>query len=93
MDEAIGMLKSSGNQLDVLRVRAFPFHHSVDDFIADHDFVFVVEQNRDGQLRSSSSTNAPSTPRAWWRSCITTVRPSPRASSPAKSAKGSVRSK
>src|SRR5437660_2692985 len=52
MDEAIGMLKAGGNQLDILRVRAFPFHHSVDDFIADHDFVFVVEQNRDGQLRS-----------------------------------------
>src|ERR1700694_5928906 len=52
MDEAIVMLKSSGNQLDMLRVRAFPFHLSVDDFIADHDFVFVVEQNRDGQLRS-----------------------------------------
>ena len=52
MDEAIGMLKAGGNQLDMLRVRAFPFHHSVDDFIADHDFVFVVEQNRDGQLRS-----------------------------------------
>src|SRR5256712_4971828 len=52
MDEAIGMLKSHGQQLDMLRVRAFPFHHSVDDFIADHDFVFVVEQNRDGQLRS-----------------------------------------
>jgi 2-oxoglutarate ferredoxin oxidoreductase subunit alpha len=52
MDEAIGMLKSGGSQLDILRVRAFPFHHSVDDFIADHDFVFVVEQNRDGQLRS-----------------------------------------
>jgi 2-oxoglutarate ferredoxin oxidoreductase subunit alpha len=52
MDEAIGMLKAGGNQLDILRVRAFPFHHSVDDFVADHDFVFVVEQNRDGQLRS-----------------------------------------
>jgi 2-oxoglutarate/2-oxoacid ferredoxin oxidoreductase subunit alpha len=52
MDEAIGVLKAGGHQLDVLRVRAFPFHHSVDDFIADHDFVFVVEQNRDGQLRS-----------------------------------------
>jgi 2-oxoglutarate ferredoxin oxidoreductase subunit alpha len=52
MDEAIGMLTAEGNQLDMLRVRAFPFHHSVDDFIADHDFVFVVEQNRDGQLRS-----------------------------------------
>jgi 2-oxoglutarate ferredoxin oxidoreductase subunit alpha len=33
-------------------VRAFPFHHTVDDFISDHDFVFVVEQNRDAQLRS-----------------------------------------
>jgi 2-oxoglutarate ferredoxin oxidoreductase subunit alpha len=52
MSEAIEMLKAEGNHLDLLRVRAFPFHHSVDDFIADHDFVFVVEQNRDGQLRS-----------------------------------------
>ncbi len=52
MDEANGMLKARGQHLDMLRVRAFPFHHSVDDFIADHDFVFVVEQNRDGQLRS-----------------------------------------
>jgi 2-oxoglutarate ferredoxin oxidoreductase subunit alpha len=51
MSEAIGMLKADGNHLDILRVRAFPFHHSVDDFIADHDFVFVVEQNRDAQLR------------------------------------------
>jgi 2-oxoglutarate ferredoxin oxidoreductase subunit alpha len=52
MEEAIHMLTAEGNHLDILRVRAFPFHHSVDDFIADHDFVFVVEQNRDGQLRS-----------------------------------------
>src|SRR6266852_809083 len=51
MDEAIGMLKAHGHHLDMLRVRAFPFHHSVDDFIADHDFVFVVKQNRDAQLR------------------------------------------
>ncbi len=51
MNEAIEMLKAAGNHLDMLRVRAFPFHHSVDDFIADHDFVFVVEQNRDAQLR------------------------------------------
>jgi 2-oxoglutarate ferredoxin oxidoreductase subunit alpha len=36
----------------MLRVRAFPFHQDVADFIADHDFVFVVEQNRDGQLRT-----------------------------------------
>jgi len=52
MDEAIGMLNADGHHLDMLRARAFPFHHSVDDFIAGHDFVFVVEQNRDGQLRS-----------------------------------------
>jgi 2-oxoglutarate ferredoxin oxidoreductase subunit alpha len=52
MDEANGMLHADGNHLDLLRVRAFPFHHSVEDFIADHDFVFVVEQNRDAQLRS-----------------------------------------
>ncbi len=52
MDEAIGMLEARGNRLDTLRVRAFPFHQDVPDFIAEHDFVFLVEQNRDAQLRS-----------------------------------------
>jgi 2-oxoglutarate ferredoxin oxidoreductase subunit alpha len=51
MDEAIGMLEARGHQLDRLRIRAFPFHSSVASFIADHDFVYVVEQNRDAQLR------------------------------------------
>jgi 2-oxoglutarate ferredoxin oxidoreductase subunit alpha len=51
MDEAIGLLEARGNRLDLLRVRAFPFHQDVADFVADHDFVFVVEQNRDAQLR------------------------------------------
>jgi 2-oxoglutarate ferredoxin oxidoreductase subunit alpha len=52
MDEAIHMLQARGSDLDRLRIRAFPFHSSVASFIADHDFVFVVEQNRDAQLRS-----------------------------------------
>ena len=52
MDEAIHMIAARGVPLDMLRVRGFPFHQDVDDFIADHDFVFVVEQNRDGQLRT-----------------------------------------
>ena len=52
MDEAIHMIEAGGHSLDRLRVRAFPFHSSVTSFIADHDFVFVVEQNRDAQLRS-----------------------------------------
>jgi 2-oxoglutarate ferredoxin oxidoreductase subunit alpha len=51
MDEAIGILEARGHMLDTLRVRAFPFHQDVSDFVADHDFVFVVEQNRDAQLR------------------------------------------
>src|SRR5438477_10767834 len=52
MDEAISMIEARGHSLDRLRVRAFPFHSSVTSFVADHDFVFVVEQNRDAQLRS-----------------------------------------
>jgi len=52
MDEAIHLIEARGLSLDRLRVRAFPFHSSVTSFIGDHDFVFVVEQNRDAQLRS-----------------------------------------
>src|SRR5262249_20002514 len=52
MDEAIQMLDAGGHHLDRLRVRAFPFHSSVTSFIAEHDFIFVVEQNRDAQLRA-----------------------------------------
>ena len=35
-----------------MRVRAFPFPRRVRDFIAAHDHVFVVEQNRDAQMRT-----------------------------------------
>src|SRR3954451_24864292 len=56
MDEAIHMMAARGMPLDMLRVRGFPFHQDVDDFIADHDFVFVVEQNRDSQLRTLVTT-------------------------------------
>src|SRR5690348_8095712 len=52
MDEAVELLEAGGHALDRLRVRAFPFHSSVTSFIGEHDFVFVVEQNRDSQLRS-----------------------------------------
>jgi 2-oxoglutarate ferredoxin oxidoreductase subunit alpha len=52
MDEAIAMLKADGAHLDVLRVRAFPFHEDVPSFIMAHDSIFVVEQNRDAQLRA-----------------------------------------
>jgi 2-oxoglutarate/2-oxoacid ferredoxin oxidoreductase subunit alpha len=52
MDEAIHLIEAHGQPVDRLRIRAFPFHSSVASFIAEHDFVFVVEQNRDAQLRS-----------------------------------------
>jgi 2-oxoglutarate ferredoxin oxidoreductase subunit alpha len=52
MHEAAEALAANGHHLNTLRVRAFPFHQDVASFIADHDFVFVVEQNRDAQMRS-----------------------------------------
>jgi 2-oxoglutarate ferredoxin oxidoreductase subunit alpha len=52
MAEALESLAAAGLPLDALRIRAFPFADSVKQFIADHEGVFVVEQNRDGQLRS-----------------------------------------
>jgi 2-oxoglutarate ferredoxin oxidoreductase subunit alpha len=52
MDEAVELLAGQGVALDTLRVRAFPFHDDVLTFIAEHEKVFVVEQNRDGQLRT-----------------------------------------
>ena len=52
MHEALELLEADGRHLDALRVRGFPFAQEVDEFIAAHDRVFVIEQNRDGQLRS-----------------------------------------
>jgi 2-oxoglutarate ferredoxin oxidoreductase subunit alpha len=52
MAEALQVLEAQGIHLDTLRVRAFPFHQDVVDFVAEHEQVFVVEQNRDAQLRT-----------------------------------------
>jgi len=51
MAEALDGLEAKGLPLDALRVRAFPFSDEVLSFIASHEKVFVVEQNRDAQLR------------------------------------------
>jgi len=52
MDEAIDQLAGAGIAVDALRIRAFPFSDEVDRFVAEHEQVFVVEQNRDAQLRT-----------------------------------------
>ncbi len=52
MDEAVDLLAEQGIALDILRIRAFPFSEEVERFIEEHDQVFVVEQNRDAQMRT-----------------------------------------
>jgi 2-oxoglutarate/2-oxoacid ferredoxin oxidoreductase subunit alpha len=52
INEAEEILAERGIHLNLLRVRGFPFHHTVKSFIGEHDQIFVVEQNRDGQLRT-----------------------------------------
>jgi 2-oxoglutarate/2-oxoacid ferredoxin oxidoreductase subunit alpha len=50
--EADAMLAEQGIHVDLMRLRGFPFGDEVAAFIDSHDHVFVVEQNRDGQMRS-----------------------------------------
>jgi len=52
MAEALTSLEQTGLHLDTLRIRAFPFSDEVVDFIGTHDQVFVIEQNRDAQMRT-----------------------------------------
>lgn len=56
MAEAFDTLQARGLHVDLLRVRAFPFSEAVDRFIAEHETVFVIEQNRDAQLRTMLMT-------------------------------------
>ncbi len=50
--EALDYLANEGIYCDALRIKAFPFCNMVNDFIAEHEQVFVIEQNRDAQMRS-----------------------------------------
>jgi 2-oxoglutarate ferredoxin oxidoreductase subunit alpha len=50
--EAMHRLHEQGIDVDYMRIRGFPFDTPVADFINAHELVFVVEQNRDAQLRS-----------------------------------------
>lgn len=50
--EAMEILEGCDIKLDTMRIRAFPFSTEVEEFINNHEKVFLVEQNRDGQLRS-----------------------------------------
>jgi len=50
--EALARFAGEGHGLNHMRIRAFPFTREVNEFAERHDFIFVVEQNRDAQLRT-----------------------------------------
>jgi 2-oxoglutarate ferredoxin oxidoreductase subunit alpha len=50
--EALDRLAAKGIQVDYCRIRAFPFGKKVRQFLEQHERVFVVEQNRDAQLKT-----------------------------------------
>ena len=56
MHEALEILEGEGIHIDALRVRGFPFSEEVIGFIRAHESVFIVEQNRDAQLRTLVTT-------------------------------------
>ena len=52
MAEALHALEKRGLHVDSMRLRAFPFHDEAIEFVNAHEQVFIVEQNRDGQMRT-----------------------------------------
>jgi 2-oxoglutarate ferredoxin oxidoreductase subunit alpha len=48
--ESLDELKVQGVEADYLRLRAYPFSAAVEEFIASHERVYVIEQNRDAQM-------------------------------------------
>jgi 2-oxoglutarate ferredoxin oxidoreductase subunit alpha len=52
IQEVRDSLNKKGIKFDTLRVRAFPFHPAVGEFVERHELTYVIEQNRDAQLKS-----------------------------------------
>ena len=51
-EEAMDMLKQKEILVDAIRIKSFPFNKTVEDFIDAHEKIFVIEQNRDSQMKS-----------------------------------------
>ncbi len=49
--------REAGIETDYLRLRAYPFSQEVNDFVAQHETIYVVEQNRDGQMMNLLKTD------------------------------------
>ncbi len=50
--EALDLLEQEGHSFDAMRLRAFPFNKDVEEFLAAHETLYVIEQNRDAQMRT-----------------------------------------
>ncbi len=79
--EALDVLAAHGLKANYMRLRAFPFGEDVEKFLEAHKLVFVVEQNRDGQMRSLLTLETRVEKPSCARCCITAACRSPRSSS------------
>jgi 2-oxoglutarate ferredoxin oxidoreductase subunit alpha len=52
MQEALDVLAMRGIHVNALRVRGFPFQDEIAEFVSSHPWAFVIEQNRDAQLKT-----------------------------------------
>ncbi len=69
--ECLDELKQDyGKTVDYMRIRAYPFAHEIHDFVASHERVYVVEQNRDAQLASLLKLDLPTDQVAKLRSIL-----------------------
>ena len=50
--EALDLMTNDGMQMDAIRILSFPFNKEVEKFIEDHERIFVIEQNRDAQMKT-----------------------------------------
>lgn len=51
-EEAMDLLIAKNIEVDAMRLKAFPFNDAVNLFINEHEIIFVIEQNRDAQMRT-----------------------------------------
>ncbi|PKO18512.1 MAG: 2-oxoacid:acceptor oxidoreductase subunit alpha [Chloroflexi bacterium HGW-Chloroflexi-10] len=59
VEEARDLLEAKGLHTDYLRIRSLPLHQEVNEFIARHDRIYIVEMNRDGQLKQIITLDMP----------------------------------
>ena len=50
--EALDLMSADGRSMDAIRILSFPFNKEVEDFIESHERIFVIEQNRDAQMKT-----------------------------------------